>query len=398
MNIPVDRVFYEIDQILDQIVTYRKSLHQIPEAGFSEFETASFIKKCLDSFGVDYEDGYAETGIVAVVHGKCEGDAVAFRADIDGVSQVDSSEEDHASKNPGFGHSCGHDGHTACLLGVIKVLKELRDTFDGEIQFIFQPGEETGTGSKVMLNDGLFDKVKPKCIFALHSWPFLKEGSVGSKNGFLTSGNEAFEVTLKGGGGHGARHYETDNPINCASKIIPELYKLTDITTDDTTVVSVGYVHSGEAPNVIPEKLVFGGTVRTTSSKSRKKVLADFEKIISEECEFEGVECSIKFHGHCPPVVNNPKLYRLFCDVATEVLGEDKVFSLEKHSTGSEDFSFFGEHMPSFMFRLGLGKKGGSLHSCRFDFNDDALRSGIAVSTCLLLSAVDVDFTLDEGV
>jgi len=393
MNIPKDLILNETQKILPRIVDIRHLLHQIPEEGFHEHETSLLIKNELKDIGVEFKTGLAETGIIAVVHGEKPGDTVAFRSDIDGVKQFEHTTKPHTSKNDGYSHSCGHDGHMASLLGTVRILNNLKEHLHGDALFIFQPGEETGQGARRMIDSNALGETLPKCIFALHTWPYIGVGDVASKEGVMTSGNETFKVVLKGSGGHGARHYETDNPINCAAKIIPKLYKLTNLEESEMSVVSIGYVNSGAAPNVIPEELVFGGTIRTQNRAFREHIHGEFEEIIQCECEIEGVESRTEYYQYCPPVINHKALYDLFNRVSAAILPEHKVQCLDMHSTGSEDFAFFANKLPIFMFRLGVGRENGNLHSCYFDFNDDALFSSIAISTALLLEASVDTFT-----
>jgi len=396
VNIPKEQICLETKKIIEEIKGLRHLLHQIPEEGFREVETATLISNELKSIGLSYKGGLAETGIVVRIKGDKPGGIVAFRSDMDGVRQSEHSIKPYTSKNDGYSHSCGHDGHISNLLGVIKVLDGMREYISGEILFIFQPGEESGQGAKRMIESNALGVEVPKCIFALHAWPYIEAGDIAAKPGIMTSGNEAFKIVLRGSGGHGARHYETDNPINCASKIIPQLYALTTLDKDKTAVVSIGHVNSGSAPNVIPEELVFGGTIRTPDRKQRDYIHNEIEKVVRDECMIEGVDETIEYYRYCPPVVNDVRLYELFNDVAMQMLPEHKVKCLEVHSTGSEDFAYYSAKVPIFMFRIGVGLENGLLHSCHFDFNDDALFSSIVVSSALLLAALDDEFVIEK--
>ena len=396
MDLPKDLITTLTNDVLPHIIDIRHLLHQIPEEGFEEHETVRLVKNELNDIGVEFKTGFAETGILAVIHGELPGGLVAFRTDLDGVRQTEHTSKLHISKNIGYSHSCGHDGHMANILGTIRVMNQLKKYISGDILFIFQPGEETGQGATRMLEANVFADGMPKCAFALHTWPYIDVGDVASKPGVFTSGNEAFKVTIKGSGGHGARHYETDNPINCATKIIPKLYSLTALENAEMSVVSIGYVNSGSAPNVIPEELEFGGTIRTQNKGFKDRIHRDFEAIINDECRLEGVEPEIEYYRYCPPVVNNKDLYELFNRVALDILPEHKVQCLDIHSTGSEDFAFYADTLPIFMFRIGVGLGNGNLHSCYFDFTDEALYSSIALSTAMLLEAGRDSFQIES--
>ncbi len=396
MDLPKDLITEIAREILPQIIDIRHLLHQIPEEGFKEHETVRLIENELKTIGVEYISGLAETGITAVIHGELPGDAVAFRTDMDGVKQWEYTTKPYTSKNDGYSHSCGHDGHMASAIGTICILNRLKKYISGDIFFVFQPAEETGNGAQRMIEAEPFGKVTPKCIFALHTWPYIDAGDVASKPGIITSGNEAFKVVLKGSGGHGARHYETDNPINCASKIIPQLYDLTKVDNSEISVVSIGYVNSGAAANVIPEELEFGGTIRTQNREFREKIHGEIEEVVDSECKIEGVTQGTEYYRYCPPVENSAELYDLFNKVAMEILPKHKVQCLDVHSTGSEDFAFYAEKLPILMFRIGVGQENGNLHSCYFDFNDDALFSSISLSSALLIAAGKESFQLKK--
>jgi amidohydrolase len=268
------------------------------------------------------------------------------------------------------------------LLGAARTLVELKDRLRGRVRFLFQPAEEISRGAMEMIEAGvLFDRV-PDAMFTLHTWPKLPVGHVGSRPGTITAGSDSFAIRVIGEGGHGARPHLARNPLLGMSHLIEALSSM----TAPNRVVSPCVAHAGSKVNVIPELGEISGTVRTLNEEIRRSTLQEIEETVGRLCEDRGLECEIDFDAGCPPVVVDAELYQLFSRVGRELLGDDRVERLDSSSMGSEDFGHYLTHVPGLLFRLGMGLDSPELHNPRFDFNDDALESGITMLVGLALA------------
>lgn len=370
---------------IDHVRELRRSLHQIPEPSLEEHKTGALIHTELLELDLEIQSGLAGTGIVADLRTDRPGGYVILRADMDGLPVMETSRVPHHSRNPGYSHCCGHDGHAACLLGAARTLAELRDHVRGHVRFLFQPAEEISRGAMEMIEAGvLFDHL-PDAMFTLHTWPKLPAGHVGSLPGTITAGSDSFIVRVHGEGGHGARPHLARNPLQAIARLIEALSAL----SGPDRVVSPCVAHAGSKMNVIPEVGELSGTVRTLNDKVRGRILGEIEETVERICSDRAMECEVSFDAGCPPVVVDPELYELFRMVGAQLLGEGRVERLQQSSMGSEDFGHYLAHVPGLLFRLGMGLDSPELHNPRFDFNDEALESGITMLTGLALGVTN---------
>ncbi|MBW2652187.1 MAG: amidohydrolase [Deltaproteobacteria bacterium] len=389
----------EVHKVLKRAIELRHHFHQIPEKAFEEKFTARLIAQELRKTGVEVEEGLAGTGIVATIPGTHSGKVVALRADIDALNIEERSSKPYASQNPGYSHSCGHDGHIVCVLEASRILWKLRDHLAGSVRVIFQPAEETGRGAQSMVEAGALGNPLPSAIFTMHTWPNLDIGVVASKEGVITSGSDIFTIKVKGKGGHGARPYETISPILSAGRIAQALSDLTSYEVNGSLkrVVSIGIIHGGEQSNTIPDETLIKGTIRTLNEAVRREVLGQFKSTVSEICNKDKVEANIDIQQYCPHVYNHPDLYNLFEKTADDLLGPEKRVVFSDQSMGSEDFGFYTQLIPGLLIRLGMGKSSKPLHTGGFDFCDDSLESGIMILVGLVLRATESDFQINQS-
>jgi len=384
----MNEVLKKAESLKDFMTEARRHFHQYPELSNKEFETTKYIKNALKEMGVPLLDAEFNTGCIAIIKGEGSGPNVitGIRADIDALPIIESTGVPYSSKNEGIMHACGHDGHTACLLGVAKLLNESKDKFGGTVMLIFQPAEEGGRGAQMMLDNGAFDKYKPDEIIALHAFPAIETGKVGIMPIKAMASADSFRVKVIGRGGHGARPYESINPITAASSMISAISGIVSnqIPTFESVVISVCTIHAGVAANVIPQEVEFAGTVRCLENGNRKVVKEFIERIVSGNCETFGCKYEYTYKEGVSALTNskitNDKVYQ----AAKDTIGEENIVVLENATMGSEDFSDFIMAVDGVgsMFRLGMGnaqKSTPALHNHLYDFNDEALPVGCAV-------------------
>lgn len=377
-----------IEDEFDEIVELRKTLHKYPEIGFDLHKTSQIVKNFLNNCGIEVQSGYAKTGVVGILKGGKEGPVIGLRADMDALPIKECTGVDFASQHEQAMHACGHDMHMAMLLGAAKILSKYKDHIAGTIKFIFQPAEEMLAGAKYMIQDGALTNPNVDYIYGFHVWPDLPIGKIGFKSGPLMASMDTFEVALTGQAGHGAAPHQGIDAIVGSANIIASLQSVISREIDpvDSAVITIGKLEAGNAFNIIPEKAVFKGTVRTLSDKTRKGIQKKFLRIIYGMSSALRLEADITYNfGY--PVTNNTKQYVLHAQQLAEALfGSDAVEILEKPSMASEDFAFYLEHVPGAFLFLGVGDdEGGSykLHHEKFLPNAEAMKFGIALYIAL---------------
>ena len=380
-----------IRQFHQELTTLRRDLHAHPEIGFQELRTAGIVAGALEALGIEVHRGIGKTGVVGVIRGKehASGRMVGLRADMDALPITEAGQSQYCSTKPGLMHACGHDGHTAVLLGAAKYLAQTRN-FNGTAVLIFQPAEEGLGGAKAMLDDGLFERFPCDEIYALHNWPALPPGTIGINPGPMMAASDKFEIVIEGRGGHGAHPYQTIDPIVVAAQVILGLQTIVsrNVHPIDSAVVSIGSVQAGNpaGPSVIPGDARIVGTVRTFKDsvqalvESRMRVLAD------SIAQAHGAKAELHYQRSYPATINTPRHANFVADVATELFGVDRVVRDLIPSMGSEDFSFMLGVKPGAYFRLGQGgaESGTLLHNSRYDFNDEVIPVGGAMFAAII--------------
>lgn len=366
-----------------ELLDIRRHLHANPELSFKEYETSKFVTSYLDKWGISYKDGFVETGIVAHIEGKNPSSRViALRGDMDALPILEANDVPYKSKNEGVMHACGHDVHTACVMGVAKTLHSLRDEFEGTVKIIFQPGEERlPGGASLMIKEGALENPKASSIVGQHVLPELEVGKVGFRSGMYMASADEVYFTVKGKGGHAALQHYLIDPVLITSHIIVALQQLVSRRCKPGVpcVLSFGSVHANGATNIIPDEVQVQGTFRTMDEEWRKEAHIIMKKMAKEMASAMGATCNFRVDIGYPYVYNDEAVTEFARNAAKDYLGEENVVELEMRMTG-EDFSFYTQHMPGCFYRLGVGNtaKGISsgLHTPTFNVDEKCLEIG----------------------
>ena len=388
------RAFAHIAAFHTELTALRRDLHAHPELGYEEVYTSQRVIESLKVCGVDeIHTHVGKTGVVAVVHGqsRASGRMIGLRADMDALPMAEHNEFPWRSTKAGLMHGCGHDGHTAMLVGAARYLAETRQ-FDGSAVLIFQPGEEGYAGAKAMIDDGLFERFPVDSIYAMHNWPQMRPGTVGINTGPMMAAADRITIRITGQGGHGAHAYLTVDPVVVAAHIITAVQSIVsrNVRPLDSAVISLCAMHAGElgAFSVVPGEATLVGTVRTFSPT----VQALVEKRLNELCAAValgfGATARVHYERIYPATVNTPDESDFAAGVAERLLGVEHVTRDMEPSMGAEDFSFMLQAKPGAYLRLGQGAENGVgscfLHNARYDFNDDVLPLGAALHAGLI--------------
>lgn len=343
-----------------EMVANRRYLHKFPEVSYKEYETTKFIKSKLDELGIPYESPL-ETGCVGILEGGKKSDRViALRADIDALAMQEEGDfkKDFFSQNPGAAHCCGHDAHTSNLLGVAKMLVDLRDEIEGTVLLVFQPGEEKlPGGGKLLCDTGFLQSKKVDAIYGLHTSPTHQPGTIATKEGPLMGSPDEFEIEIIGKGGHAARAHEAIDPVVLAAQFINAAQTIVSRSVDPTepAVVTVGRIEGGTAHNVIPDKVKLWGTVRTLNTDTANLIEDRLEALLKGITEGSGGTYSFHFNKGYPAVTNTRKETENVLSTMKELFGEKSAIVMERPVMAGEDFSFYQEYFPGAFFFVGSG-------------------------------------------
>jgi hippurate hydrolase len=367
-------------EIQGEITAIRRDIHAHPELAYEETRTSDIVAAKLQEWGLEVTRGLGKTGLVGTLRKGNSLKAIGLRADMDCLPMDERNDFEHRSQTPGRMHACGHDGHTAMLLGAAKVLSEKKD-FEGAVHFIFQPAEEGGGGGKAMIEDGLFEKFPCDAVYAIHNKPGVPLGHIVSRPGPLLAAADRWDIRITGKGGHAAHPHTTLDPMVVGASIVMSLQTIVsrNIDPQDATVVTVGFFKAGSAYNVIPGEVHIGGTTRTTTPENRKLAQKRIKEICDGAAQMYGVQVEVEHRPGYPPTVNNAEKVRFALEVAADVCGASGVRDNVKPSMGAEDFSYMLEKVPGAMVMLGNGgSESINLHNPRYDFNDMAIPFGIS--------------------
>lgn len=389
------RAFAHIAAFHPELVALRRDLHAHPELGFEEVYTSGRVQEALKLCGVDeVHGGIGKTGVVAVIRGKksSSGKMIGLRADMDALTMTESNDFPWRSTRAGLMHGCGHDGHTAMLVGAARYLAETR-RFDGTAVLIFQPGEEGFAGAKAMIDDGLFDRFPVDAVYAMHNWPAMRPGTVGVNSGAMMAAADRVTIEITGKGGHGAHAYLTIDPVLVAAHIITGVQSIVsrNVKPIDNAVVSLCAVQAGDlnAMSVVPGKATLVGTVRTFSPDVQELVERRLQELCSAIALGFGASATVTFDRVYPATINTPDEATFAGDVAESIVGAGNLVRNMEPSMGAEDFSFMLQARPGAYLRLGQGGEGSCfLHNSRYDFNDDVLPLGSALHASLAEQAM----------
>ncbi|MEO8685224.1 MAG: M20 aminoacylase family protein [Devosia sp.] len=362
-----------------EIAEWRHDFHTHPEILFEVQRTAGKVETLLREFGCDeVVTGLGRTGVVGVIRGRGNGSGrtIGLRADMDALPINEKTGKPYASATAGKMHACGHDGHTAMLLGAAKYLAETRN-FDGTVVLIFQPAEEGGGGGREMVADGLMDKFGITEVYGMHNWPGMPLGQFGIREGGIMAATDRFSIDIEGLGGHAARPHSTIDPVMIAAQLITALQTIVSRNVDPllSSVVSVTVMEAGDADNVIPRTARLKGTVRTLDSAVQDFIQSKLETFVPQFAASFGAKASCTYLRGYPVTVNSPRETVFAAEIAGEIVGADKVDIDVAPSMGGEDFSFMLEQRPGAYIFLGNGDSS-ELHTDNYDFNDEAIPFG----------------------
>lgn len=367
------------NELFEWMCAIRRTIHQWPELGFKEEKTAKLISNKLKKLGIKHKTGVAKTGVVGKLMVDEKAPTIALRADMDALPITEETGLPFASRVSGLMHACGHDGHIAIVLGAAALLKE--NPPDSNVAFIFQPAEEGEGGAKPMIEEGILEGVD--MIFGGHIERHYHIGKVGIKTGIHTAYTDAFDIKIKGRGGHAARPHETVDALLLASKLVMDIQTIISRKTDPLypAVISIGYIKSGTVYNAIAEKAVLKGTIRTTDESIRAQLIASIKNLTDSLSILHDAKITLSLKPGYPPVINEKKACGFAKHVAEELLGKENVISIPLPSLGGEDFAYYVQKIPGCFVRFGGATEGhGNIpsHSPGFDFDEEVLRVGAA--------------------
>ncbi len=381
-----ERIQQLATEVFDQTIQNRRHLHAHPELSYKEHETVAFVAAKLDELGISYQK-MANTGLVALIKGdKPSTEVVALRADMDALPIEEANEVPYKSTKPGIMHACGHDAHTASLLGTAAILKEMKAEFAGTVKLIFQPAEEVlPGGASLMIKEGVLDNPKPNAVFGQHVMPLIEAGKVGFRSGKYMASTDELYVTVKGKGGHGAQPQQNIDPVIITAHMLVALQQIVSRVADPKlpSVLSFGKVIANGATNVIPNEVKLEGTFRTLDEKWREEAHAKMKKMAEGIAESMGGSCDFEIRKGYPFLVNEEKLTEQAKIYAQEYLGKDNVIDLDIWMA-AEDFAYYSQAADACFYRLGTRNEArgitSSVHTPTFDIDEQAF----AISTGLM--------------
>lgn len=381
-------IINRIGDLGPKMAEWRQHLHTIPELSFDCPKTSAFIRERLEEIGVDaIHDGIAQTGIVAIIEGQGEGPTIGLRADFDALPITEETGVPYASTHPGKMHACGHDGHTAMLLGAAQYLTETRN-FAGRVALIFQPAEEDGGGGEVMVQEGIMDQFDIGQVYAIHNAPGFEFGKFHTTKGPIMAAADVFTIHVKGRGGHGARPFDCIDPVVAACGIVTALQTIVsrNHNTSGSLVISTTQIHTGTTDNVIPETAYINGTIRTFDKEVQAMVVRRMEEIVAGQAAAYGCEATLEIDYGYPPTVNDAQKSDFAATVAAEVAGDAGVETAMTPVMGAEDFAYMLEARPGAYLMLGQGE-GASVHHPKYNFNDEIAPIGASFFARLVETA-----------
>jgi amidohydrolase len=377
----------------EEVISFRRHLHAHPELSFKEFETATFVANKLKEFGITEIESKATTGWSALIKGKNpEKRVVALRADMDALPIIEANEVPYKSQNPGVMHACGHDAHTASLLGAAKILNEVRDQFEGTIKLIFQPGEEIiPGGASLMIQDKVLENPRPQAILGQHVMPFIPAGKVGFRSGLYMASTDELYLTITGKGGHGAMPETFIDPVLISAHLLVALQQIVSRVANPKipSVLSFGRVEALGATNIIPNEVKIQGTFRTLDEAWRAKAHEKMRQIAEGIVEGMGGQLDFEIRKGYPFLKNEPALTARSVEAARAYLGAENVLDLDIWMA-AEDFAFFSQEVDGCFYRLGTRNEArgitSGVHTSTFDIEEEALEIGAGLMAWLAVS------------
>jgi amidohydrolase len=386
----INKIKQLADSAFDEIVEIRRYIHQNPELSFKEHKTSAYIKSVLTGWGIPFTEDIADTGIVVLLEGNNPSSkTIALRADFDALPITEENEVDYCSVNKGVMHACGHDAHTASLLGVVKILNTLKHEWEGSIKFIFQPAEEMlPGGAQQMIKEGVLENPKVEKMLGQHVFPDLEVGKVGFRPGKYMASTDELHITITGKGGHAALPHNYNNPLLAAAKLIIDLDESFQKEKDRPSVLAVGFIEGLGATNVIPEQVKLKGTLRAMDEDFRALAHDKMLTISTAIAQMYKVEIDFDIRKGYPCLINDEDLTGKSIAFAKDYMGEDNVIALSVRMT-AEDFAYYSHEVPACFYRLGTANKSKGitpgLHTSRFNIDEQALKTGMGLMAYLAI-------------
>lgn len=398
MGITAQQIQAAAKKLADEMIKNRRMIHQHPELAFQEKWTSDFVKKQLDNLSISYQDNIAETGVCALIQGKKgPGRTVLLRADMDALPLEECSGVAYASQQPGKMHACGHDLHTAILLGAAKIIKSMEDQFSGNVKLMFQPAEEGAGGAEPMIQAGILTDPPVDAALGLHVETEFDCGTIAVKSGALMASPDEFDITITGRGGHAAYPHTAVDPVLVAAKVIEGLQSIISrcLAPSVPAAVTVCMINGGSSYNIIPDTVRLGGTARAVDFETREKLFKLIEQITRGICAAMGATCEFAFRYMYPPLINDADMIALVCRSARELIGDSGIVQLDSPFMGGEDFAYVAKEVPAAFFHLGCRNEQKGcvypLHSPKFRADEDCMPLGAAILAHAALSYLNAD-------
>ncbi len=369
--------------LADSVVADRRAIHRRPELAFQEHETAALVESRLRALGIPLRSGVGGTGVVGLIEGARPGRTVLLRADMDALPIDEKSAAEYASTAPGVMHACGHDAHTAVLIGAARLLLERRSDLAGCVKLMFQPAEEGGAGAVRMIEDGLLEDPRVDAAFMLHVAHALPAGQVATAPGPVLAGANSFTITVDGRGGHASRPHAAVDPVAVAAQVVTALQTLIsrEAPPEQPAVLTLGSFHAGTAPNIIPDRALLQGTIRAYDGDLMQELERRLEALARGVAQAMRASATVEYHMHYPPTINDAAMAELLAGAARAALGARAV-GMAEPIMAAEDFSFILQRVPGAMLSLGVRAPGWveprPVHTARFDLDESALPVGAA--------------------
>lgn len=379
------RVQEMVEELYPTLVEIRRDFHRHPELGLEEYRTSSKIKAYLEETGIKIEQLIGETGIVGIIDGMSDGKTIGLRADIDALPIQEIHQTDYISLNPGKMHACGHDVHTTVLLGAAFVLNQLKDQFKGNVKLFFQPAEETVGGAKSMIEAGCLENPRVDHCLGLHVRPTLQVGQIGFHYGKCHAASDTLTIQVEGKQAHGAYPQDGIDAIVIASNVVLALQTIVsrNLSPFNSAVISLGIIEGGTAGNIVCNKVTIRGTLRTLDLETRSFMKKRITEVVEYTASVYGGYAHVDIEEGYAPLINDNHMVDEVKEVATELIGEDKVIIFDNPSLGVEDFAYFAQAVPSCFYSLGTSnlQKGieATLHENTFDIDEEAIKVGVCL-------------------
>lgn len=388
----IDSIKSLSDKFYPEVKALRHYFHMNPELSFQEYGTAKKVAEVLEALGIETQTGIAKTGVVGLIRGAAQGPTVLLRADMDALLLQEEAEVPYKSQIPGIMHACGHDGHTAGLLGAAMILNEMKDQLKGNVKLVFQPAEENEGGALPMIEAGVMENPKVDAAFGCHLWGNLKEGQIQLKRGPMMASPDMFKIKITGKGGHASAPHLAIDPIVISAQIINEFQTLISRRKDPVkpAVITVSTIHGGETHNIIPNTVEMSGTIRVFDKEVRKWIPEAMESVVRHVTEANGASYDFYVEKRFPPLINDNTMTELVEKSAVKLFGRERVEWTETPNMGGEDFAYFAEHVPSAFFFVGIAPDEATLvshHHPKFAWNDDNLKVSM-----LTMAQVAIDY------